>query len=96
MNKRNLNPDGIELPLTGDRNQCRGCTEYFNGMGAFDMHRRGGKCLTRKEMIKRGMSMINGGYWVTRAMDSNARKFYTRECKDNHASGALTTQKYGV
>jgi len=88
---RNFNPDGIELPLTGDRNQCRGCTEYFNGMGAFDMHRRGGKCLTRSEMLKRGMSMINGGYWVIEVMDSKAK---TRRSKNRFAGAG--TQKIGV
>ncbi len=77
-NKRNLNPDGIELSLTGDRNQCRVCTEYFNSTHAFDKHRRNGKCLTRAEMTRRGMTMINGGYWVGAVMDSNALELRSR------------------
>jgi len=83
MNNRNRNPDGIELPLTGERNQCRGCTEYFNSNFSFDLHRRSGKCLTRSEMIKRGMAMTDAGYWASGLMDSNIVKLRTSECRED-------------
>ena len=29
------------MKLTGDRNQCQACKEYFNSTHAFDKHRTG-------------------------------------------------------
>lgn len=40
-NMKNLNKKGIELKVTGTRNQCKGCSEYFNPQGVFDKHRAG-------------------------------------------------------
>jgi hypothetical protein len=59
--------------LSGDRNQCRGCGEYFNSSFAFDKHRTGehGKdrrCLTLDEMADKGMSKNAAGFWISSAM----------------------------
>lgn len=67
----NLNPDGKELKVGSRRNQCMGCKEYFNGLKAFEMHRVGSfdknqrRCLSREEMIEKGMKMIGEGYWAS-------------------------------
>jgi phage replication-related protein YjqB (UPF0714/DUF867 family) len=56
--------------LTGDRNQCQGCKEYFNSTFAFDKHRVGDhgvdrRCLTPDEMRAKGMDVSASGYWVS-------------------------------
>lgn len=61
------------LTLSGDRNQCCGCHEYFNSTFAFDKHRTGefGKdrrCLTSDEMRAKGMSKNAAGFWISAAM----------------------------
>ena len=68
------------MKLTGDRNQCAGCGEYFNSTKAFDMHRRGDfgtdenprRCLTPMQMNTRGMAKNAQGFWVT---ELNTRNF---------------------
>lgn len=60
--------------LSGDRNQCAGCGEYFNSSFAFDRHRVGEhegeqrRCMTVDEMLARGMSVSASGFWITSAM----------------------------
>jgi len=59
--------------LTGDRNQCQGCKQFFNSTFAFEKHRTGehGKdrrCLTPDEMLAKGMSVNAAGFWITSAM----------------------------
>jgi hypothetical protein len=66
-----------DLHLSGDRNQCRGCGEYFNSSFAFDKHRTGqlGKdrrCLAADEMIVKGMSKNASGFWISAAMPDSA------------------------
>lgn len=61
------------MNLSGDRNQCRGCGEYFNSTFAFDKHRTGehGKdrrCLTPDEMRAKGMDKNVAGFWISSAM----------------------------
>jgi hypothetical protein len=57
------------MKLTGDRNQCPGCGQYFNSSHAFDKHRAGqhkdnGRyCLDRVEMVKAGMVLGSDGFW---------------------------------
>ena len=58
------------MKLTGRRNQCQGCKEYFNSNGAFDMHRTGKhgvdrRCRTPLEMTEKGMFVNNDGFWIT-------------------------------
>ena len=56
--------------LTGSRCLCRGCNEYFNSVYAFDRHRIWAsptvhRCLTREEMVGKGMSINSSGFWIT-------------------------------
>ena len=67
------------MNLKGQRNQCRGCDQYFNSNKAFDKHRRGQpghdrRCLTPEEMLAKGMSLNIYGFWVTMAMADKAAK----------------------
>lgn len=62
------------MRLTGNRNQCGGCREYFNSNGAFDKHRTGDyhghrRCLNPDEMIEKGMSKNALGFWIGSKMD---------------------------
>jgi hypothetical protein len=63
---------GANMKLTGDRNQCQGCKEYFNSTFAFDKHRTGDfgvnrRCKTRDEMEGMGMSINHAGFWISSA-----------------------------
>jgi hypothetical protein len=62
--------------LTGDRNQCPSCEDYFNSTAAFDAHRTGPfggpngepaqrRCLTADEMRSKGMAVNAAGFWIT-------------------------------
>lgn len=61
------------MNLTGQRNQCPGCNQYFNSNTAFEKHRTGQhghnrRCLTPEEMIAKGMSLNKAQFWITEAM----------------------------
>lgn len=65
------------MKLTGQRNQCQGCKQYFNSNTAFEMHRRGEfgvdrRCLTEEEMLARGMALNAKSFWVS---ELNERTF---------------------
>jgi hypothetical protein len=75
-----LNPT---VKLSGDRNECPSCGELFNSVAAFDKHRTGTfggphnqpakrRCLTRDEMMAKGMEKNTAGFWVTKLRDENA------------------------
>ena len=54
--------------LKGDRNQCKGCKEFFNSTGAFDKHRVGQhgvdrRCMTKEEMLAKEMFLGDDGFW---------------------------------
>ena len=59
--------------LKGDKNQCAGCSEYFNSTLAFEKHRvgehkdNGRRCLTAEEMIAKKMALNAKGFWVSEA-----------------------------
>lgn len=70
------------MRLSGDRNQCQGCGEYFNSSAAFDKHRIGSfgapmgdgtymmhsrRCRSVDEMEAAGMAKNNAGFWITAA-----------------------------
>lgn len=61
------------MRLTGQRNQCQGCKEYFNSNTAFDKHRTGKhcnqtrRCMTPEEMMAKGMLKNAAGFWITEA-----------------------------
>lgn len=64
--------------LSGDRNQCPGCGEYFNSSFAFEKHRTGDfgkdrRCLTVDEMETKSMSKNAAGFWISSAMPADVR-----------------------
>jgi hypothetical protein len=67
------------MKLSGDRNQCPGCGEFFNSTFAFDKHRTGAfgkdrRCLTVAEMQDKGMDRNAAGFWISSAMPSDIRE----------------------
>lgn len=58
--------------LTGARCRCGACGFYFNSIGAFDRHRAGPptnrRCLSPAEMVARGMTTNDTGFWVRSRM----------------------------
>ena len=70
--------------LTGDRNQCQGCKEYFNSIKAFERHRIGEfgvdrRCRTPEEMIERGYSKNKLGFWIASKMPASLIEKITGE-----------------
>lgn len=70
--------------LSGQRNQCRGCGEYFNSNAAFEKHRTGkhGKdrrCRTPEEMLEKGMALNKAGFWVGEIYDKYRSEHGTSE-----------------
>lgn len=62
------------MRLTGSRNQCQGCKQYFNSNTAFDKHRTGEhgvdrRCRTPQEMTALGMLVNHAGFWITEKRD---------------------------
>ncbi|MGF6839881.1 hypothetical protein QF001_003748 [Paraburkholderia youngii] len=73
----------LKRRLTGDRNQCPSCGEYFNSTSAFDAHRTGPygtpadpvahrHCLSIDEMTRKGMSQNKAGFWIEKPMQDSA------------------------
>lgn len=66
------------MRLTGDRNQCQGCKEFFNSTFAFDKHRSGDHaggqryCLAPEAMLAKGMDKNAAGFWISSAMPEAA------------------------
>lgn len=64
--------------LTGDRNQCAGCGEFFNSTVAFEKHRtgehanNGRRCLSPDEMSEKGMSKSSDDFWITKPFGNDA------------------------
>jgi hypothetical protein len=54
---------------------CKGCSQMFTSLSAFDMHRKGKferkkrRCLTEKEMLANGMVQNTKGWWMRSAFD---------------------------
>lgn len=64
------------MRLTGNRNQCQGCKQYFNSVTAFDKHRVGEhgvdrRCRTPEEMTALGMLINHAGFWITEKHDGH-------------------------
>jgi hypothetical protein len=64
------------MKLTGSRNQCQGCKQYFNSNSAFDKHRTGTHCSSRRcrtpeEMLDLGMLINHAGFWITEKYHGN-------------------------
>lgn len=72
--------------LTGDRNRCPTCGEFFNSTSAFDKHRVGEydiarRCMTVAEMGTAGMVKNAEDFWLTRARAQQSVSSLTREAK---------------
>lgn len=73
------------MKISGDRNQCAGCGEYFNSSFSFDKHRAGehtdnGRyCLTPEQMRAKGMDKNAAGFWISAAMPETALPSTTQE-----------------
>jgi hypothetical protein len=70
-------------PLKGNRNQCGACGEYFNSVKPFEIHRIGKhgvnrRCMTREEMLARGMSLNKEGFWISSKMPESLRSHHER------------------
>lgn len=78
------------MKLTGQRNQCQGCKEYFRSNYAFDKHRTGlhckgtRRCLTPEEMLAKGMVKNAAGFWVSSARTTFGEK--DEELNDDNES----------
>lgn len=64
------------MKISGDRNQCAGCGEFFNSTAAFDKHRVGTfgvdrRCAAVDQMEAKGMVKNAAGYWITAANPMN-------------------------
>lgn len=67
------------MKLSGDRNQCPGCSVCFNSTRAFEKHRVGDhgvnrRCLTPTEMLERGMAKNAAGFWVGKPMPDEVKQ----------------------
>ena len=81
------------MKLTGNRNQCQGCKQYFNSNTAFDKHRTGKhgvdrRCRTPQEMTEIGMLVNHAGFWITEKYDGHMDTRETEESEphDSEAS----------
>lgn len=60
------------MKLTGQKNQCPSCGEYFNSNFAFEKHRTGKfgvdrRCLTADELLAKDWVKKESGFWTTGA-----------------------------
>jgi hypothetical protein len=60
------------MKLTGSRNQCGACHQYFNSNSAFSQHRIGKhgedrRCLTPEEILAKGWTKNSAGFWIMEA-----------------------------
>jgi hypothetical protein len=78
--------------LTGRHCQCTGCGEFFNSESPFNDHRLALSCLTRAEMLSRGMRMNSGGWWVIKKLAYKPALLFEESAI---ASGALPYQGSG-
>jgi hypothetical protein len=74
------------MRLTGQKNQCPGCDQYFNSNIAFEKHRvgefgRNRRCRTPEEMIAKGMRLNGAGFWVSKQM-LNAKSLFKGEANE--------------
>lgn len=65
------------MKLTGSRNQCGGCRQYFNSNTAFERHRVGKhgedrRCLTPEEILEKGWIKNPAGFWITEARPADS------------------------
>lgn len=74
--------------LTGDKNQCPGCSKYFNSSYAFEKHRTGKhennqrRCKTLEEMLAAGMVINKEDWWVSCLHTPDSLAMTTRTPQD--------------
>lgn len=88
------------MKLSGQRNQCQGCKQYFNSNYAFDKHRtgkhcKGRRCLTPEEMIAKGMLMNKAGFWVSSAGIYRGEDDASNEAEEGNESGEAQSSANG-
>ena len=71
------------MKLTGSRNQCGACHQYFNSNYVFSQHRVGehGKdrrCMTMTEMQDKGWKKNTAGFWTTNTFAKSKFKTSTQ------------------
>lgn len=84
------------MRLTGDRNQCQGCKEFFNSTTAFDKHRTGQhgvdrRCLAEPEMLAKGMAKNSAGFWVGSLMANAASPYWQNRADQEQVEGDVAT-----
>jgi hypothetical protein len=76
------------MKLTGSRNQCQACKQYFNSNSAFDKHRTGEhgvsrRCRTPEEMTALGMLINHAGFWITEQYHGHMDKRKTEQSESD-------------
>jgi hypothetical protein len=84
------------MRLTGDRNQCQGCKEFFNSTTAFDKHRTGQhgvdrRCLDEPEMLSKGMAKNSAGFWVGSLMVNASPAYWQNRPDQELGEGDVAT-----
>lgn len=85
------------MRLTGDRNQCQGCKEFFNSTAAFDKHREGKhgvdrRCLAAAEMEAKGMAKNAAGFWVGSPMASAGDRYWQNSADQRVVDTEVATE----
>jgi hypothetical protein len=81
------------MKLTGNRNQCQECKQYFNSNTAFDKHRTGKhgvnrRCRTPEEMLALGMLINHAGFWITEQYHGNMDEREVEQSEPNDGETA--------
>jgi hypothetical protein len=85
------------MRLTGDRNQCPGCDEYFNSTAAFDKHRVGQhgvdrRCLNADQMLAKGMAKNSAGFWVGSPMVNAGHQYWQNSADQDAVDTEVATE----
>ena len=84
--------------LTGRKNQCQGCKEFFTANSSFSKHRTGEygggrRCMTEAEMLEKKMAKDKDGFWMTRAFNPSELNKFLKDVndEDEHADESAST-----
>jgi hypothetical protein len=85
--------------LTGDRNQCAACLQYFNSITAFDKHRtgefsEGRRCLTTDEMLAQHFGKTSDGFWLSPILPKDRERLATLRAGQKRQGEARTSQHF--
>lgn len=80
------------MKLSGQRNQCQGCKQYFNSNTSFEVHRTGKhgvdrRCMTPDEMKAKGMLINKAGFWITEESHYRGKDHEGNETQEDSAGG---------